>query len=85
MPLLRIYETSTVDEKKHLDGLSALSLVIAAYLMIIIILKSTFGLPSWANTVTLAILLVLLSSPLVIAIRAHRAIIAYLFSSVRQS
>ncbi|CAA7013652.1 unnamed protein product [Microthlaspi erraticum] len=72
MPLVRIYETSTVDEKKHLDGLSTLSLGIAAYLMIIIILKSTFGLPSWANTFTLAILLVLLTSPMLIAIRAHR-------------
>lgn len=72
MPLVRIYETSTVDEKKHLDGLSTLSLVIAAYLMIIIIVKSTLNLPSWANVFTLAILLILLASPLLIAIRAHR-------------
>ncbi|KAG2303264.1 hypothetical protein Bca52824_031915 [Brassica carinata] len=72
MPLVRIYETSTVDEKRHLDGLSTLSLIIAAYLMIIITVKSTLGLPSWANTVTLAILLVLLASPLLIAVRAHR-------------
>ncbi|XP_006307112.2 uncharacterized protein LOC17899791 [Capsella rubella] len=72
MPLVRIYETSTVDEKKHLDGLSTLSLIIAAYLMITIILKSTLSLPSWANAVTLAVLLVVLSSPLLIAIRAHR-------------
>lgn len=72
MPLVRIYETRTVDEKKHLDGLSTLSLIIAAYLMIIIIVKSTFGLPSWANSVTLAILLVLLASPLLIVIRARR-------------
>ncbi|ESQ34904.1 hypothetical protein EUTSA_v10007356mg [Eutrema salsugineum] len=72
MPLVRIYETSTVDEKKHLDGLSTLSLIIAAYLMIIITLKSTFGLPSWANAVTLSILLFLLASPLLVALRARR-------------
>ncbi|VVA91824.1 unnamed protein product [Arabis nemorensis] len=72
MPLVRIYETRTVDEKKHLDGLSTLSLIIAAYLMIIIIVKSSFGLPSWANSVILAILLVLLSSPLLIVIQAYR-------------
>ncbi|XP_010498299.1 PREDICTED: uncharacterized protein LOC104776010 isoform X2 [Camelina sativa] len=72
MPLVRIYETSTVDEKKHLDGLSTLSLIIAAYLMIVIILKSTLSLPSWANVVTLSVLLIVLASPLLIAISAHR-------------
>ncbi|KAJ0257349.1 F14 [Hirschfeldia incana] len=72
MPLVRIYETSTVDEKKNLDGLSTLSLIIAAYLTITITLKSTLGLPSWANTVTLPVLLVLLASPLLIAVRARR-------------
>ncbi|XP_010459545.1 PREDICTED: probable transporter MCH1 isoform X2 [Camelina sativa] len=72
MPLVRIYVTSTVDEKKHLDGLSTLSLIIAAYLMIVIILKSTLSLPSWANVVTLSVLLIVLASPLLIAIRAHR-------------
>ncbi|CAN8304768.1 unnamed protein product [Cochlearia groenlandica] len=72
MPLVRIYATRTDDEKKHLDGLSALSLIIAAYLMIIIITKSIFGLPSWANVVALVLLLVLLASPLLIVIRARR-------------
>ncbi|CAN7021496.1 hypothetical protein IGI04_022557 [Brassica rapa subsp. trilocularis] len=72
MPLVRIYETSTVDEKKHLDGLSTLSIIIAAYLMVIIIVKGILGLPSWATTVTLVVLLILLASPLLIAIRARR-------------
>ncbi|AAF79282.1 F14D16.8 [Arabidopsis thaliana] len=82
MPLVRVYKTSTVDEKKHLDGLSTLSLIIAAYLMITIILKSTLSLPSWANAVTLAVLLVLLSSPLLVAVRAHRDSIEKPLSSV---
>ncbi|CAA7043288.1 unnamed protein product [Microthlaspi erraticum] len=72
MPLVRIYETSTVDDKKHLNGLSAVSLLIAAYLMIVIILKNTFGLSSLANVVTLVCLLFLLALPLLVASRAHR-------------
>ncbi|KAF8103282.1 hypothetical protein N665_0188s0224 [Sinapis alba] len=72
MPLVRIYETSTADDKKHLNGLSAVSLVIAAYLMIVIILKNTFGLSSVANVVTLVCLILLLALPILIATRAHR-------------
>ncbi|CAH2036911.1 unnamed protein product [Thlaspi arvense] len=72
MPLVRIYETTTVDEKKHLDGFSTLSLIIAAYLMVIITIKGILGLPPWANAVTLAILLFLLASPLLVAVRARR-------------
>ncbi|CAH8364016.1 unnamed protein product [Eruca vesicaria subsp. sativa] len=72
MPLVRIYETSVADDKKHLNGLSAVSLVIAAYLMIVIILKNTFGLSSVANVVTLVCLVLLLALPLFIAGRARR-------------
>ncbi|CAH8258180.1 unnamed protein product [Arabidopsis lyrata] len=72
MPLVRIYETSVADDKKHLNGLSAVSLIIAAYLMIVIILKNTVGLSSWANVVTLVCLVVLLALPLLIARRAQR-------------
>ncbi|KAL0663725.1 hypothetical protein Bca4012_100562 [Brassica carinata] len=71
MPLVRIYETSTADDKKHLNGLSAVSLVIAAYLMIVIIVKNTFGLSSVANVVTLVCLILLLALPLLIATRAR--------------
>ncbi|KAG2324238.1 hypothetical protein Bca4012_038771 [Brassica carinata] len=72
MPLVRIYETSTADDKKHLNGLSAVSLIIAAYLMIVIILKNTFGLSPLANVVTLVCLILLLALPLLIATRARR-------------
>lgn len=72
MPLVRIYETSTADDKKHLNGLSAVSLIIAAYLMILIIVKNTFGLSSVANVVTLVCLVLLLALPLLIATRARR-------------
>ncbi|XP_010539949.1 PREDICTED: protein NUCLEAR FUSION DEFECTIVE 4-like [Tarenaya hassleriana] len=72
MPLVTIYETSNMDEKKHLGGISAISLIIAAYLMAVIILKNTFGLSSWANIIALVCLLVLLASPLLIARRAYR-------------
>uniref|UniRef100_A0A1J3GVY8 Putative transporter MCH1 n=1 Tax=Noccaea caerulescens TaxID=107243 RepID=A0A1J3GVY8_NOCCA len=72
MPLVRIYETSTADDKKHLNGLSAVSLIIAAYLMIVIILKNTFGLSPLANVVTLVCLLLLLALPILVASRAQR-------------
>ncbi|KAM7273896.1 hypothetical protein ACFE04_028560 [Oxalis oulophora] len=72
MHFIKIDDTRTVEDKRHLDSLSAISLIIAAYLMIIIIFENVFSLPSWASIVMFIVLLLLLTSPLEIAIRAHR-------------
>lgn len=72
MLFVRIYKTNSVDEKKHLDRLSVVALVLVAYLMVLIILNNVFNLASWARMVTFMILLILLASPLGIAIRAEK-------------
>ncbi|KAG2679104.1 hypothetical protein I3843_11G036000 [Carya illinoinensis] len=73
MFLVRIYEDpDTTDDRKQLNGFSAVALIVAAYLMIIISLENIFTLPSWARVFTFILLLLLLSSPLGIAIKAQR-------------
>ncbi|XVE57029.1 hypothetical protein DITRI_Ditri04bG0058700 [Diplodiscus trichospermus] len=72
MPVVKIYRTSTVDDKKHLNGFSSIALIVAAYLMIIIILENIFTLPLWVRIITFIFLLLLLASPVGIASKAHR-------------
>ncbi|XVF50208.1 hypothetical protein PTKIN_Ptkin04bG0077700 [Pterospermum kingtungense] len=72
MSLVKIYKTSTVDDKKHLNGFSSIALMVAAYLMVIIILENIFTLPLWARIIIFMFLLLLLASPVGIASKAHR-------------
>ncbi|OMO96587.1 Nodulin-like protein [Corchorus capsularis] len=72
MPLVQIYGTSSVHEKKHLNGFSSIAVVIAAYLMVIIILRNIFTFPLWTQIITFGILVLLLASPVGVAIKAHR-------------
>nr|POF24340.1 protein nuclear fusion defective 4 [Quercus suber] len=72
MFLVRIYKETTADDKKHLNGFSAVALSIAGYLMILIILENIFTLPLWARISTFILLLILVVSPLGIAIKALR-------------
>ncbi|TYI53833.1 hypothetical protein E1A91_D11G033400v1 [Gossypium mustelinum] len=72
MPLVKIYGTTTVDDKKHLNGFSSSALVVAAYLMVVIILDNVFTLPSWTRIITFMFLLLLLASPFGIAAKAHK-------------
>lgn len=71
MLLVRIYETSLDDDKKHLNGFCAIAIAIATYLMAIIILNNIFTFPFWARITTFMLLLVLLASPIGIAIKAQ--------------
>ncbi|XP_027124328.2 protein NUCLEAR FUSION DEFECTIVE 4-like [Coffea eugenioides] len=61
----------TRDEKKYLNGFSVVSLVVAAYLMILIILENAVTLPLWSRIITFLVLLSLLSSPLGVACKAQ--------------
>ena len=72
MLLVKIYKTNTGNDKKHLNCFSAVVLIIAGYLMIIIILENIFSLPLWAHIFTFILLLLLLASPLGIAIQAQK-------------
>ncbi|KAH7528518.1 hypothetical protein FEM48_Zijuj05G0080700 [Ziziphus jujuba var. spinosa] len=72
MGLVRIYETNSMgDDKKHLNAVSAIALIIVGYQMVIIILNNIFTFPSWASISTFIPLLLLLASPLGIAIKAE--------------
>lgn len=59
-------------DKRYLNGFSFISMIVATYLMFLIILENVFTLSQWVRALTLAILLVLLSSPLNIAIKARK-------------
>ncbi|CAK9184749.1 unnamed protein product [Ilex paraguariensis] len=69
---VRTYQRNPGDDKKHLNGFSMISMVVAAYLMILILLENTLTLPLWVCLLTFVLLLLLLSSPLRIAIKAQR-------------
>lgn len=72
MVLVRIYETSnTGDGKKHLNAFSVVALIIVAYRMMIIILENFLTFSSWVRIFTFILLLLLLASPLGIAIKAQ--------------
>ncbi|XP_062168525.1 uncharacterized protein LOC133874666 isoform X1 [Alnus glutinosa] len=71
MFFVKIYDkANTSDDKKHLNGFTTVALIIAVYLMILIILENVFTLPSWARIFTFTLLLLVLASPLGIAIKA---------------
>ena len=72
MWFVRINNTSEGDEKKHLDSFSLIALVIAAYLMAIIILEHIFLFQFAIPVIAFVLLMLLLASPLCIAIRAHQ-------------
>lgn len=72
MWFVRINNTNEGDEKKHLDSFSLIALVIAAYLMAIIILEHIFLFQFAIPVIAFVLLMLLLASPLCIAIRAHQ-------------
>uniref|UniRef100_A0A1J3G7S9 Putative transporter MCH1 n=1 Tax=Noccaea caerulescens TaxID=107243 RepID=A0A1J3G7S9_NOCCA len=72
MPFVRVYETATTSNKKHLDGLSVISLIIAAYLMVIIVFQNVVGLSRSMQIFSFVLVLILLVSPLLVAVRALR-------------
>ncbi|KAL0364636.1 UNVERIFIED_CONTAM: hypothetical protein Sangu_0561200 [Sesamum angustifolium] len=60
------------DHKLYLNGFSLISMIVAMYLMLLILLNNIFGLPQWSRALTLALLLILLSSPIYVAIKAQK-------------
>lgn len=74
MCLVRIYNTKEGDEKKHLNGLSLVALVVAGYLMALIILENILTLQFPARLFTLGLLLLLLlAAPLAVTIKAQQS------------
>nr|XP_043615444.1 protein NUCLEAR FUSION DEFECTIVE 4-like isoform X2 [Erigeron canadensis] len=73
MSLVHANPSDTTNDKPHLNLLSWIALTIAAYLMIIIILESIFTFPSWAHIIATTVLLILVLSPLQIALTAQKS------------
>ncbi|XP_057995500.1 protein NUCLEAR FUSION DEFECTIVE 4 isoform X2 [Hevea brasiliensis] len=71
MWLVRIHSVSEAEEKKYLDSFSVISLVLAAYLMIIIILEHVFSFQFSVRVVAFILLILLLVLPLFVAIKAR--------------
>ena len=72
MFFVRIHKSNTANDQKHLNGFTIVALIIAVYLMILIILENIFSLPLWARIFNFVLLLLLLASPLGIAIKAQK-------------
>ncbi|XP_060968053.1 protein NUCLEAR FUSION DEFECTIVE 4-like [Cannabis sativa] len=72
MWFVRIHETNEGNENKHLNSFSLIALLLAAYLMVIIILGDVLTLGSILRAFTFAVLILLIGSPICIAIRAWK-------------
>ncbi|KAM5570631.1 protein NUCLEAR FUSION DEFECTIVE 4 [Rosa sericea] len=72
MWFVRIRDKKEGNEKQHLDSLSMIALVVAAYLMVIILLENFISLPLAIRVVGFVVLVLLLASPLCVVIRAHQ-------------
>ncbi|CAH8264700.1 unnamed protein product [Arabidopsis lyrata] len=72
MPFVRTYDTVIAGDKKHLNGLSAISLIIVTYLMVVILVENIIGMSMPMKICSFTFLLILLASPLLVAVRAQR-------------
>ncbi|GJT51974.1 nuclear fusion defective 4-like protein [Tanacetum coccineum] len=72
MSFVHVNPANTTNDKQHLNGFSLIALSVAAYLMIIIIFQNTFTFPLWAHILTTIVLLIMLSSPLHVALKAKK-------------
>ncbi|KAK1363361.1 protein NUCLEAR FUSION DEFECTIVE 4-like [Heracleum sosnowskyi] len=70
MCFVRMFNTNSVDEKKHLNRFSVVALLTAAYLMIAIIVENYFTLTLVAHIVILGALIILILTPFYIATEA---------------
>ncbi|XP_021866231.2 protein NUCLEAR FUSION DEFECTIVE 4 isoform X1 [Spinacia oleracea] len=71
MHLVRLCPNKTSEDKNNLNSMSIVSMLLAAYLMIILILEDILVFPHWARLVGFLVLLVFLSLPLKIATEAN--------------
>ncbi|ONI08541.1 hypothetical protein PRUPE_5G184300 [Prunus persica] len=72
MWFVRIHKKYEGNEKKHLNSFSLIALIVAAYLMGFIILENLLTLCLAIRVVAFVVLILLLASPLCIAIRARQ-------------
>ncbi|CAI9265273.1 unnamed protein product [Lactuca saligna] len=68
---VKSFQTKEINETKHLNTLSLISLIIAAYLFSIIIIQQTLSLNLPTRIIISLVLLILLASPLYITLKSH--------------
>ena len=71
MYFVKVHSTIGGDDKKLLDGFSLISLIIAGYLMVVILLENVLTLGSTACILIFIILFFLLASPISIAVKGQ--------------
>ncbi|KAL0666871.1 hypothetical protein Bca4012_029575 [Brassica carinata] len=71
MPFVRAYDTVIPGHKKYLNGLSSISLIVVTYLMVVILVENVIGMPRSMKICSFTLLVLLLASPLLVAVRAH--------------
>ncbi|KAL0364638.1 UNVERIFIED_CONTAM: hypothetical protein Sangu_0561400 [Sesamum angustifolium] len=72
MAFVRIFKTNEEDEKRHLNHFSFLAIVLAAYLTATIIIQHILKLKLYVRVITFVLLMLLLTSPIFVAIQAQR-------------
>ncbi|KAL8057091.1 hypothetical protein ABFX02_04G161800 [Erythranthe guttata] len=72
MGFVRIFKTNEEDEKKHLNAFSFLAITLAAYLTATIVIQHVLKLKVSVRVFTFVLLMFLLVSPLIVAIKAQR-------------
>ncbi|KAF7806147.1 protein NUCLEAR FUSION DEFECTIVE 4-like [Senna tora] len=72
MWFVRIHNTREGDERKYLNMLSLIALVVATYLMAVIILENILSLQILVSIIVFILLIVLLASPLFVAFKAQK-------------
>lgn len=71
MWFVRIDDTNTGDEKRHLNSFSWVVVLVSAYLVVVIVLENVITTQLLAHILILIVLLLLLASPIWIAFRAQ--------------
>ncbi|GJV61820.1 nuclear fusion defective 4-like protein [Tanacetum coccineum] len=70
--LVHTNPSNTTNDKPHLNRFSLIAFAIAMYLMIAIIFENIFNFPPWAHILTTTVLIILVLSPLQIALTAKK-------------
>lgn len=71
MWFVKIYETNTGDERRHLNSFSWVIVAVSVYLVAVILLENIITIQLLAHVLIIVVLLLLLASPLWIALRAQ--------------
>ncbi|KAI4319120.1 hypothetical protein MLD38_032758 [Melastoma candidum] len=72
MWIVKVHNARDGDDKRFLNAFSAVAMIVAGYLTVLIVLQNMFGYLVVLRVLALGVLLILLLSPLCVAARAHQ-------------